>query len=125
MLKQKVPELKLHLCQAKKYSQTQNFILILFSQRLRELSFLNSGIKIILSDHRTDTTEKEFHYEGGIKAFVENLNEKKEKINNNIIYFSSTKDDIGVEVAVQWTGSYSENIYCYTNNIHSQTGGHI
>ena len=107
---------------SKKIFTDTEFHFNILAKRLRELSFLNSGIKILLSDHRTDTTE-EFHYVGGIKAFVKNLNEKREKINNNIIYFSSSKEEVGVEIAVQWTGSYSENIYCYTNNIPQSDGG--
>ena len=94
----------------------------ILAKRLRELSFLNSGIKINLLDRRTDTSE-EFYYEGGIRAFVENLNEKKEKHVTEIFECSGTDNDVGVEIALQWTGLYSENIYCYTNNIPQSDGG--
>ena len=90
--------------------------------RLRELAFLNSGIKIFLNDNRTGV-KQEFHFDGGIKSFVEHLNRKKEKINPKPIYFNGRRDDAVVEVAMQYTNDFRENIFSYVNNINTEEGG--
>ena len=94
----------------------------LLAQRLRELSYLNSGLTIIISDERTDE-QQEFCYQGGIASFVGDLNASKNTINNDVIAFSDQKDSIAVEVAMQWNDSYSEQITCFTNNIKNKDGG--
>ena len=91
--------------------------------RLRELAFLNSGITITLTDKRPNGEARTFHFDGGIKSFVEHLNRKKEKINPAPIYFNGRKDDAVVEVAMQYTDSYQENIFSYVNNINTEEGG--
>ncbi|WP_315117029.1 DNA topoisomerase (ATP-hydrolyzing) subunit B [uncultured Clostridium sp.] len=92
------------------------------AQRLRELAFLNKGIKIVLSDKRVDKKE-EFHYEGGIKSFVSYLNRNKVALYPEPIYIEGNKDDCSVEMALQYNDGYNENIFAFANNIDTIEGG--
>jgi DNA gyrase subunit B len=92
------------------------------SQRLRELAFLNRGLKITILDERTDKSN-EFIYKGGIVSFVEHLNKNKNVLHPKPVYISGEKDGIFAEVALQYNDSYSENIYTFANNINTREGG--
>ena len=90
--------------------------------RFREMAFLNKGITIIIIDKRTDK-KKEFYYEGGIASFVEYINKKKTAIQKQVIYFEGIKDNTTVELAMQYTDGYTENVFTYANNINTGEGG--
>ena len=93
-------------------------------RRLRELAFLNKGLKIHLIDERGEEVKKAtYHYEGGIAEYVKMLNKSKEPLHEEIIYLEGVKDDISIEVALQYNNGYQENIYSFTNNINTIEGG--
>lgn len=94
------------------------------ASRIRELAFLNPGLKITLTDERQESPKpQEFHYEGGIIQFVEYINKSKNKLHEQIVYIASSKDHATIEVAMQWNDSYSETISSYVNNINTIEGG--
>ncbi len=92
------------------------------TNRFREMAFLNAGLHLHLKDERTDK-KVDFQFATGIAEFVAYLNESKKAIHNDVIYFRGEKDQVEVEVAMQWNDSYTESIYCYANNINTHEGG--
>ena len=95
----------------------------ILAKRLRELSFLNPGIKITLIDQHASDKQDVFQYEGGISSFVEHLAQLKTPLHQKVINISGEKNDISVDIALQWTDSYQETMFCFTNNIPQKDGG--
>ncbi|MCI5722035.1 MAG: DNA topoisomerase (ATP-hydrolyzing) subunit B [Firmicutes bacterium] len=106
------------------FRETTEFEYDTLQHRLREMAFLNKGVKITLADERDGQKKKEvFHYEGGIIEFVKHLNSNKEAINQDIVYFEAKKNNMEVEVALQYTDRYNEFVLSYANNINTTEGG--
>ena len=102
--------------------ETEDFSFDLLSQRLRELAFLNRGLRIFIEDERHDK-KHEFYYEGGIVSFVEHLNRVKTAVHPKVVYVQGEKDGTDVEIALQWNDGYTETVYSFANNINTTEGG--
>jgi DNA gyrase subunit B len=102
--------------------ETTDFSFDILSQRLRELAFLNRGVKIIIEDERTQK-KHEFFYKGGLMSFVEHLNRAKTAIHAKVVHFEGEKDGVEVEIAMQWNDGYAESVFAFANNINTIEGG--
>ncbi|MCH5141365.1 DNA topoisomerase (ATP-hydrolyzing) subunit B [Mammaliicoccus sciuri] len=107
------------------FTETTEYDYETLQKRIRELAFLNKGIQISLRDERDDEDiqEDSYHYEGGIKSYVEMLNKSKEVLYDEPIYIHDTKDDVEVEIAIQYNNGFATNLLTYANNIHTYEGG--
>jgi DNA gyrase subunit B len=102
--------------------ETTDFSFETLSQRIREMAFLNAGVKIEIIDERTEKSHI-FHYEGGIVSFVEYLNRAKTPVHPKPLYFSGTREDVEIEIAIQYNDAYDEKIFSFANNINTHEGG--
>ncbi len=105
------------------FNETNIFSYDILSTRLRELAFLNKGVRITLTDEREEGKSADFFYKGGIVSFVEHVSKKKKPLHNKIVYMTKEKDDIILEIAMQYNEGYAENIYSFVNNISTTEGG--
>ncbi|WP_409276370.1 DNA topoisomerase (ATP-hydrolyzing) subunit B [Neobacillus sp. SCS-31] len=105
------------------FTETLEYEYDVLANRLRELAFLNRGLNIAIEDKRVENKSNDYHYEGGIKSYVEHLNRSKEVIHDEPIYMEGGRDGITVEVAMQYNDGYTGNLYSFANNIHTYEGG--
>ena len=100
-----------------------DFSFEVLNNRLREISFLNAGLEVVLEDERGEGKKVTHRFEGGIREFVEALNKKKTPLHDDVIYLHAVRDGVDIEIAMQWSDSYNESIFPYTNNVFNRDGG--
>lgn len=105
------------------FTETTEYEYDTLANRIRELAFLNRGIQISIEDKRGEGKRRDYHYEGGIKSYVEHLNRSKEVIHEDPIYIEGEKDEITIEIALQYNDGFASNLYSFANNIHTHEGG--
>ena len=102
--------------------ESMEFRFDVLASRLRELAFLNRGVRITLEDEREGGNKQDFYYEGGIVSFVEHLNRAKNTVHSKVIYLHGERSNAGIEIALQWNDGYVENVYAFANNINTTEG---
>ncbi|SDP64851.1 DNA gyrase subunit B [Litchfieldia salsa] len=105
------------------FTETLEYEFDILANRLRELAFLTRGVKITIEDKREENKRKEYHYEGGIKSYVQHLNRSREVIHEEPVFVEGEREGITIEIALQYNDSYTSNLYSFANNIHTHEGG--